>query len=266
MTKSNQGTGPGIKFVGFTAMLAATLLLSFVNGVKAAGEATAVGSDTCLSCHASVERHFKNDIHATVDLKKDETIPENACESCHGLGSLHAESSGKRKFIARENPSNCLNCHTDVLAKLKLQHHHPVLEGRVGCSDCHTMHGKDSRTTTIDELKGGQDTACLKCHKEVKGPYVFEHDAMREGCTACHAPHGSVQDKMLVGGQTTTCLRCHYDLTTNGDGNLSGGVAHGSTLSTTGTGTGNYDIGRGEECVDHHRAPHGSNIWRTFNR
>jgi len=103
----------------------------------------------------------------------------------------------------------------------------------------------------------------------MRGPFVFEHDAMRDGCTACHSPHGSVQDKMLVAGQTTTCLRCHYDITTNPGGNMtSAGVTHGSPekLDSTGNAEGNFDIGRGEECVDHHRAPHGSNIWRTFNR
>ena len=129
----------------------------------------------------------------------------------------------------------------------------------MGCTDCHSMHGRDVRATAGIALAGtglhGKDEPCFKCHKEQKGPFVYEHDAMREGCQSCHNPHGSVYDKMLVAGQTTTCLRCHFQSSFNAPPAAIGGVVHGG-----------FAIGQGEECIDHHRAPHGSNIWRTLNR
>ena len=230
-------------------------------------DAQAIGLQKCEACHEDVVKNFKGDPHALIDVPKTigEKIPLNACESCHGEGSLHEADETAKGAILRESPDRCLSCHLDIKGKFSLQHHHPVPEGRMNCSDCHGFHGTKAQTKMVADLKRDDET-CFKCHKETKGPFVFEHEAMREGCQSCHNPHGSVQDKLLVAGQDTTCLRCHYDINTNPSGNLSGGVAHGSTPSTTGAKGGNFDIGRGESCVDHHRAAHGSNIWRTFNR
>ena len=50
------------------------------------------------------------------------------------------------------------------------------------------------------------------------GPFVFEHEAVREGCTTCHNPHGSVNARLLVARNQTLCLRCHFQQqTANGD-------------------------------------------------
>ena len=91
-----------------------------------------------------------------------------------------------------------------------LQHHHPVPEGRMFCTACHDMHGKDVGATGGTMLLG-KDERCFKCHKEMRGPFVFEHEAMREGCPVCHTPHGSINDKLLVAGPTITCVRCHIE-------------------------------------------------------
>lgn len=96
----------------------------------------------------------------------------------------------------------------------------------------------------------------------MKGPFVFEHDAMREGCQTCHNPHGSVYDKMLVADQTNLCLRCHWEPAFNATGGGLGAIQHGVHAGAGG----DYYIGQGQECVDHHRATHGSNIWKTLNR
>jgi predicted CXXCH cytochrome family protein len=50
---------------------------------------------------------------------------------------------------------------------------------------------------------------CAECHREQTRPFVFEHEAMREGCTVCHNPHGSVNRMMLVQSDLNLCLRCH---------------------------------------------------------
>ncbi|HEX4644710.1 MAG TPA: cytochrome c3 family protein, partial [Verrucomicrobiae bacterium] len=33
--------------------------------------------------------------------------------------------------------------------------------------------------------------------------------ALREGCTVCHDPHGSINAKMLTMRDSNLCLRCH---------------------------------------------------------
>jgi predicted CXXCH cytochrome family protein len=219
-----------------------------------------VGSESCAAndCHPEEAKYFKLTDHAsvTIDITEDdaeEGVVEG-CESCHGPGSLHLEFPRDKSLILQGSAEACFSCHLDIQGKFMLQHRHPVLEGRMSCADCHDMHGKDVRATGGAMLQG-QDEKCFKCHKEMKGPFVFEHDAMREGCKACHNPHGSINDKLLVAGQSTTCIRCHWETSFNQGPNATLGAKHHD-----------YGIGAGVECIDHHRAPHGSNIWRTFNR
>ena len=101
---------------------------------------------------------------------------------------------------------------------------------------------------------------CFKCHKEFKGPYVFEHEPLRENCQVCHEPHGGVYEKLLVASPDSLCLRCHWEQATNTTQGTLGGVGHGRRTGA------NYEIGEGEECIDHHKAVHGSNEYKTFNR
>ena len=218
-----------------------------------------VGTETCAGCHEDEHKYFRISDHASVSIDlSDEDVEAGAaegCETCHGPGSLHVEGMGdKSKIVRSDAVTTCYSCHLNIKGKFQLQHHHPVPEGRMSCTDCHDMHGSDVRATGGSMLLG-MDEKCFKCHKEQRGPYVFEHDAMRDGCQSCHNAHGSINDKLLIAGQTTTCLRCHWEVAFNtGSGGI-GNIEHGD-----------YAIGQGEECIDHHRAPHGSNIWRTFNR
>lgn len=222
-------------------------------------EAEYVGMETCASCHEAQAKRFPLTAHFQAHAPGTES-PGGNCESCHGPGKAHAEAGGGKGTIIRESAEQCFRCHLEKRGEFQLQFHHPVPEGRMKCSSCHSVHETGSLTSTVTSV-GRTDERCFTCHKEMKGPFVFEHDAMREGCAVCHNPHGAVYDKMLVADQTTVCLRCHWEQSFNTSSGQLGGVRHGS-----GTGGGDYFIGRGEECVDHHRAPHGSNIWRTFNR
>lgn len=54
-----------------------------------------------------------------------------------------------------------------------------------------------------------QNDNCLRCHPAQRGPHVFEHEAMREGCSSCHQPHGSINAKMLTVRDANLCLQCH---------------------------------------------------------
>ncbi|OGZ98748.1 MAG: hypothetical protein A3C07_04620 [Candidatus Sungbacteria bacterium RIFCSPHIGHO2_02_FULL_47_11] len=129
---------------------------------------------------------------------------------CHGPGSVHVDDGGSKGTIMnpRKSPEVCFSCHTDKKAEFRLPFHHPVLEGKMSCADCHEAHGQDVRPWTATSERGVNE-ACLNCHAEKRGPFVWEHDALNEGCSVCHKVHGSVNDKMLVARDSNLCLRCH---------------------------------------------------------
>jgi predicted CXXCH cytochrome family protein len=79
---------------------------------------------------------------------------------------------------------------------------------------------------------------------------------MRDGCSVCHNPHGSINDKLLVAGQLLTCLRCHFEPEFNVDGSA-GGRAHQGTSYLFGQGV-------GTACLDCHSQVHGSNLGRSL--
>ena len=220
-----------------------------------------VGSDTCSTsdCHQTEHRYFSLSKHASVAINISDEDAEagqvEGCETCHGPGSLHVENRGRQSGdILVADVRTCFGCHLDVKGQFMLQHHHPVLEGHMFCSDCHDMHGDDVRSSGGAMLLG-HDDKCFSCHKEMRGPFVFEHDAMRDGCSSCHTVHGSINDKLLVAGQSITCLRCHWEPAFN--------------TSSAGIGSHSHDthaIGAGQDCVDCHAAVHGSNIWRSLRK
>lgn len=189
-----------------------------------------VGSDECATCHDTIVRDFRTASHARLKAQGD-NAKSMGCESCHGPGSLHVKGGGDRSKIVnpRKSPTTCFQCHTDVRSSFDLPHHHPVLEGKVSCTDCHNPHKGDAikggGTNMPQSVKGGSiamlgpNGACLQCHTSQRGPYVFEHEAIREGCITCHSPHGSVNQKLLTQRSANLCLKCHFQQQTS-DGKI----------------------------------------------
>jgi predicted CXXCH cytochrome family protein len=62
--------------------------------------------------------------------------------------------------------------------------------------------------------------SCAQCHRAETHPFVFEHPALREGCVACHSPHGSINAKMLVQRDYNLCLKCHTQTVSQGPGSI----------------------------------------------
>lgn len=183
-------------------------------------------SAACLRCHGETlnPTHWKRNEHAKADL---------SCVSCHQIHTnsdpgfeTHKLNKGKAAdprrtlFKAAVNPKAmlkadeatlCGQCHQPEVAEFRLANHHPVPEGAMVCSDCHSAHptkGAKAHTTA------GKDS-CVKCHTEMAGPFVFEHDPVAghssDGCKECHRPHGSNNPKMLTGATRGLCGQCHTD-------------------------------------------------------
>ena len=181
-----------------------------------------VGSVACDACHGEIVRDFRTATHARLQAK-GENAKEMGCESCHGPGSKHVAAGGGAGSIVnpRKSPETCFQCHLEVRAKFQLPHRHPVLEGKISCVDCHNPHKgralKGGDASLPQNVRGGasmmllsMNETCTQCHVQQRGPFVFEHEAVREGCTSCHSPHGSVNQRMLNERNATLCLKCHF--------------------------------------------------------
>lgn len=210
------------RWLGALALsLAAGVVILSVNSCSTAGRtievalvipgAHEVGNKACLYCHAPIVQRFPASPHARVHLASLGKDGDTGCESCHGPGSKHIEAGGGSKFIINpgKDAAACLQCHLATQSEFQSPHHHPVLEGRMNCVQCHDPHGGDIFKPAGGLAMSRLNESCAPCHREQTRPVVFEHPAMREGCVTCHNPHGSLNRKMLTQSDPNLCLRCH---------------------------------------------------------
>jgi predicted CXXCH cytochrome family protein len=202
-----------------------------------------IGSKECVTCHDEIYRDFKTSDHARL-IAEGKNALEAGCESCHGPGSIHSDSGGETKppysftsgrpdsagasarparVNARAVENVCYNCHADVRGQFNLPSHHPVPEGKMTCTECHPPHKGIAHKGGSTALMAKEEN-CLQCHPAQRGPYVFEHEASREGCSTCHTAHGSVNDKMLTQRDSTLCLKCHFQQASGGQIIIGGSV------------------------------------------
>lgn len=174
--------------------------------------------NNCLRCHA--ESLGRMNIR-----RSSHTLAQVACNGCH---SIHRSKTPKH-LLANEQREVCYGCHGNVRAQFSLPFKHRVNEGFMNCSDCHNPHGamaptwaSAARPRMVDHSLGNEQP-CLKCHIDKRGPFAFEHAAVRvDGCTSCHIPHGSANARLLRRPVIfTLCLECHNgasDFGRQGDG------------------------------------------------
>jgi DmsE family decaheme c-type cytochrome len=190
---------------------------------------------TCLGCHAAAHPNFTRSQHAKADV------------SCLGCHAIH-QSAPDTTLLKAEQPALCYQCHTDVKPSFDMPFHHKVNERLVRCSDCHDPHGtfgNNNLKSTAD-----QNAICTKCHTETRGPFVYEHAAVKaEGCLGCHTPHGSQNARLLnMPNVNTLCNQCHSP--------VSAGTVHGMSA-------GSSEL---QPCISCHTYIHGSNINAAFLR
>jgi predicted CXXCH cytochrome family protein len=193
--------------------------------------ATFVGSKSCEQCHEKIYKKFPTADHARL-MAKGTNAMEAGCESCHGAGSIHVQTGGLAHTIInpRRDPETCFQCHLDKRGSFTLPYHHPLEESRVSCSDCHDPHEGRAIKGGFTAHAGANDT-CFRCHTAQRGPFIFAHEALREGCTSCHHPHGSVNQKMLTERNANLCLKCHFQQQTAPGVIIIGNVAHQNFLT-----------------------------------
>jgi len=225
--------------------------------------ATFVGTKECTQCHSEITDHFGNSTHAKLAMENGKA-GATGCEACHGPGSVHVAAGGGRGTIVnpRKSPEACFACHLDKRGEFSLPNTHPVLAGKMSCVDCHDVHTGDAVQGVGATMDGLNDT-CTKCHTAQKGPFVYEHGAMKEGCTSCHNPHGSVNQKMLVARDANLCLRCHLE---DPGANPAPGVINANAVAH-GVQNHNSRLMQGT-CwsAGCHEAPHGSNANNHIRR
>ena len=212
----------------------------------------------CMTCHITSHDQALFD-------KSEHKLHGVTCQSCHSAhltdavgtrDKVEAPLTQAQFFrsprIAEENrwltqsllrlpqPQLCYSCHSTVQAQFALPTHHRVPEGLMKCTDCHNAHGSNNQPML---RKTGWET-CIECHTEKRGPFIFEHAAVKvEGCAGCHTPHGTVNRQLLLRREGRfLCLQCHVDP-------QAPNVPHGRLGFTT----------KGE-CARCHVAVHGSNF------
>jgi DmsE family decaheme c-type cytochrome len=262
----------------------------------AKANATFVGTDVCAACHAQAVTEVASTVHAPL-LSPAKPGAPNGCEACHGPGSVHVKSAGRKGTIlvdrsmhadvaARpcldchesnphvhefrdsahaksdvtcvschpvaahgrrgppvDQPKTCATCHPNVVSEFALPNHHPLPEGAMNCSSCHAVH---ERVSMIHDRRLKRE-ACVGCHPQYDGPFVFAHEADRlDGCTACHVPHGSPNRRLFLEREVRTlCLACHPNTPPSHE------QRPGSLY---------------RRCLDCHTEIHGSDVDRLFLR
>ena len=183
----------------------------------------------CLNCHKRGERtNWDGSVHEERGL---------ACTNCH---TVMKNVSALHLLKTAFEPDTCFQCHKDRRAQMFRSSHMPMREGKVVCSDCHNPHG--STTEALLREDSINDT-CYKCHAEKRGPFLFEHEPVRENCLNCHDPHGSVNEYSLKIARPRLCFECH-------------GFGHGNATGPNGF---SFGASMAQSCQNCHIAIHGSN-------
>ncbi len=203
----------------------------------------------CLTCHETGAR--TNWAGGTHDRRG------TGCTTCH---SVHTPESRSAQLKTARASESCYACHKTERAKSKRTSHHPVREGKMECSSCHNPH--DGSRPSMLKAESINDL-CYSCHAEKRGPFLYEHAAVREDCISCHEPHGTNHKRLLLAKLPNLCWNCHL----SGSGHFGSGDNHSTedgayTIAPAGAPSGFPTVNSRfveKSCKNCHVNLHGSN-------
>jgi DmsE family decaheme c-type cytochrome len=195
-------------------------------------------NQACQTCHKGGTRtHWEGSQHQIQDV---------ACTGCH---QVHTQNDKVRD--KRTQPEVCFTCHKDQRVDSRKMSHHPIVEGKVACSDCHNAHGsaapKSLKKNTLNET-------CFICHAEKRGPFLWEHQPATEDCSTCHTSHGSNITPLLKSRAPFMCQECH-----DGPHASKSPVARNAAGTQGGLTAVPSETVTGRGCMNCHNMVHGSN-------
>jgi len=243
---------------------------AFTHNPHARGEVTdgVVSNGVCETCHGDATAHIEAGGDPTlISIPRGLTGANETCMMCHDTAtdrkshrtgmhansravnclSCHAIHSEEPKLLAKNELAVCSTCHSTQAASFRNKPYaHRIGRGGMSCSSCHEPHGRPGKESIRRTAAG--ETACLGCHSDKRGPYVFQHGGAALGeCSTCHAPHGSVNPNQLTRTRVAqVCMECHSPITHD-------------TLGSQPPSFHNLNSPRYQNCTTCHVAIHGSN-------
>jgi DmsE family decaheme c-type cytochrome len=168
-------------------------------------------------------------------------MQEVSCAGCHT-----SHTAADPVLTASTQPEVCFDCHQQQRTQAMKPYAHPILDGKMGCSSCHSAHGATSDGPLV---QSSTNDTCFGCHAEQRGPYLWEHAPVSENCGDCHDPHGSNYPGMLTMRAPMLCQSCHSQSGHPSIAQDAGGLPGGSPSP--------YLLG--QSCMNCHSQVHGSN-------
>jgi DmsE family decaheme c-type cytochrome len=212
-------------------LLLLCLALPMAGGAQASaaqgeGAYTDRGADTCIKCHDEDSKFpvlaiFKTKHAQPADARTP--FAKLQCESCHGPGARHAEevpegqkqapiiAFGSKSWVPLEKQNQvCLGCHEDQ-ARIAWKGS-PHGGNDVACVSCHKIHATHDAVRTAAE----QPDVCFTCHQrqraEFDKPSAHPVRFGQMSCSSCHQVHGAVTAKLLLKPTLNElCYTCHAE-------------------------------------------------------
>lgn len=178
------------------------------------------GSEACQLCHEDLGNAFGRNLHHELEESKKGKWAGKSCESCHGPGAKHADSTlaadilNPGKMPAGKANAACLTCHKNEETHLgRIAGSHARSE--VSCTACHAMHQGSAKV--VARNNAAINAQCGSCHGDVLAKFnqPYGHKILQNAmsCADCHNPHGTFQKSLtrLSAGNEPGCLSCHGD-------------------------------------------------------
>ena len=220
----------------FVTLCVPSLLSIFLFASQSPFATAQTDPQICLKCH----KKQAGVLETKHGAKEDPGSPAGsgrACSACHGENSNHISNPsknphpvrfGKGATEAEQQTRACMSCHAGNrhLAFWESGRH---ARNDVRCNDCHSVHAKPPRGSTIAFTKHDPTVSllvtserqleyesCINCHKQTRVQINKpSHHPIIEGkvtCSSCHNPHGA-QSHAMVKQETVQaqCWSCHAD-------------------------------------------------------